>query len=300
MSPPLYEDISQTPRTKPRSALLRAPAAQERRSEDELWQHYMVEKELADRLRHATREERRRLYTSVYEELFRRLPNHPQLTKKIPTQEKLERIEYQLRLLRPWLTSDTTFLEVGAGDCALSFAVARYVTHAYAVDVSETIARAPSTPKNFTLLISDGSNIPVPDGIITLAFSDQLMEHLHPDDALDQLADIYRSLAPGGTYVCVTPNRLTGPHDISRYFEETAAGFHLKEYTMRELIAMFKRVGFKKVVQCVPTARGPRALPNLFSTTCERAFQAIPRAIRARISRGAIAKFLELRIIATK
>ncbi len=42
-----------------------------------LRQHYEVEKELADRLRHATREERRILYGTVYDELYQRVPHHP-------------------------------------------------------------------------------------------------------------------------------------------------------------------------------------------------------------------------------
>jgi predicted SAM-dependent methyltransferase len=51
------------------------------------------------------------------------------------------------------------------------------------------------------------------------------MEHLHPDDAFEQLKQIYTALTPGGLYICTTPNRLTGPHDVSKYFDETAAGF---------------------------------------------------------------------------
>ncbi len=301
MSTPLVESPPQAPSTSaPAEITLRVPSTQEKRSREQLWQHYVVEKELATRLRTATRNERGHLYASAYEELFKRVPDHPQLNKKSSPEQQADRIRYQLRLLQPWLTPQTTFLEIGAGDCALSFAVAPFVTHAYAVDVSETITRAATTPKNFTLLLSKGSDIPLPGGRITLAYSNQLMEHLHPEDAMDQLADIYRSLAVGGTYLCVTPNRLTGPHDISRYFDETATGFHLKEYTSRELIAIFERVGFRTAHQCVITNRGPVSLPNRLWGACERTFESIPRRLRARVSRGAIAKLFELRIVAVK
>jgi SAM-dependent methyltransferase len=301
MATPLVDSIPEAHSTTSRTGIvLRAPSAREKRSPEQLWQHYVVEKELATRLRMATQNERAHLYASAYEELFKRVPDHPQLTRKTSPEQQAGRIRYQLRLLQPWLTPQTTFLEIGAGDCALSFAVAPLVTHAYAVDVSETITRAAATPKNFTLLLSKGTNIPLPEGRITLAYSNQLMEHLHPDDALDQLADIYRSLALGGTYVCVTPNRLTGPHDISRYFDETATGFHLKEYTSRELIAMFERVGFRTAHQCVMTNRGPVSMPNSLWRTCERTFESIPRGVRVRVSRGTIAKLFELRIVAVK
>ena len=61
------------------------------------------------------------------------------------------------------------------------------------------------------------------------------MEHLHPDDALEQLQNIYSALVPGGIYLCITPNRLSGPQDVSRDFDMVATGFHLKEYTISEL-----------------------------------------------------------------
>jgi hypothetical protein len=54
-------------------------------------------------------------------------------------------------------------------------------------------------------------------------------------------------LVPGGAYICVTPNRLSGPHDISRYFDKVATGFHMKEYSIRELEATFRKAGFADV-----------------------------------------------------
>ena len=39
------------------------------------------------------------------------------------------------------------------------------------------------------------------------------------------LANLYRALKPGAVYVCITPNRLSGPHDISLYFDSVATGF---------------------------------------------------------------------------
>ena len=46
------------------------PRRIERRRPALLRQHYEVERELADRLRHATREQRRSLYGLVYDELY--------------------------------------------------------------------------------------------------------------------------------------------------------------------------------------------------------------------------------------
>jgi hypothetical protein len=56
-----------------------------------------------------------------------------------------------------------------------------------------------------------------------------------------------RALKPGGRYLVVTPNRLSGPHDISRAFDDVARGFHLKEYTYGELSRALRQAGFRRV-----------------------------------------------------
>jgi SAM-dependent methyltransferase len=179
-------------------------------------------------------------------------------------------------------------------------ALAEKVAHVYAIDVSAAITRA-TRPENFTLVLSDGTSIPVPEGRITVAYSNQLMEHLHPEDALDQLANIYRALAPGGVYICVTPNRLTGPHDISRYFDPVATGFHLKEYTCTELLAMFRHVGFRTVHQCFRKGSTYVRVPGPVARCAERTIERLPlrlqkRASTTRLGRG----LLEIRLVARK
>ena len=52
------------------------------RSPERLRLHYEVERELSDRLRAASAEERATLYGEVYDELFRRVEDHPQLVVK--------------------------------------------------------------------------------------------------------------------------------------------------------------------------------------------------------------------------
>lgn len=280
--------------------LLRSPGPDETRTPEQLWEQYLVEKDLAMKLRRAAKAERAELYSSAYDELFRRVPHHSQLSKKASPAQRARRISLQIALLRPWLTPQTTFLEVGAGDCALSLALAEKVAHVYAIDVSAAIT--PTTlPENFTLVLSDGTSIPVPEGRITVAYSNQLMEHLHPDDALDQLTNIYRALAPDGVYICVTPNRLTGPHDISRYFDTVATGFHLKEYTFTDLSATFRRVGFRTVHQCFRKGSTYVRVPGPLARCAERAIERLPRGLQKRASTTRLVRgLLDLRLIARK
>jgi SAM-dependent methyltransferase len=171
------------------------------------------------------------LYSSVYDEWYQRVPSNPMRSQRQRAEYTRSYVASQLSFLRPVLRRDSTFLEIGAGDCALAFEVAKRVAKVYAIDASDEITRSARRPRNFELVISDGRSVPVPAGSVHVAYSNQLMEHLHPDAALEQVGNVYQAVAPGGSYVCVAPNRINGPHDISQYFDEVATGFHLKEYT---------------------------------------------------------------------
>lgn len=208
---------------------------------------YEIETELASRLRNAPKQERGELYSSLYNELFQRVPHHPQVIRKASVPGQLTPVRQQFRFLQRFLHPEVTYLEIGAGDCALALEIAMNVKQVYAVDVSDEITEDLKLPQNFRLVLTDGCSIPVTEASIDVAYSNQLMEHLHLDDAFEQLENIYRSLARGGVYVCLTPNRLSGPHDISKFFGHTAVGFHLHEYTVAELCELFSKVGFSKI-----------------------------------------------------
>ncbi len=146
----------------------------ETRTREELRQHYEVERELAERLRKATKEECRSLHFEVYDEPSRRVPRH-------------------LREL----------------------------------------------PANLRIVISEGSSIPVPPDSVDVAYSNQLMEQLHA------------APEPGGVYQCITPSRLTGPHNISGEFDREATRFHLKDYTVGDLAALFRGAGCARMRRTV-------------------------------------------------
>jgi SAM-dependent methyltransferase len=266
--------------------MIRRPMKGERRTEGQLRAHYLVERELADRLRNASREERRRLYASVYNELYRRVPHHPQLTQKASPETVRAVVSAQVRILKSFLTPETTFLEVGSGDCALSLEVAKLVKHVYAVDVSDEITKNLRPPANFRLVMSDGCSIPVPRGTVNVAYSNMLMEHLHPNDAFEQLRNIHEALAPGGIYLCVTPNRLSGPHDISICFDDVASGLHLKEYTVGELSELFKKAGFSKVRVHVGARDRYALMPVFPSVASEKLLGVLPDGMRRSLAAG--------------
>ena len=264
--------------------MIKKPGKSDKRTEQELQAHYEIEKKLAKRLRTAPSKERRTLYTELYEELYRRVPNHPQLTQKQSLKKQQKAVEKQMLILEKLLDKSKSFLEVGPGDCALAFHVANYVHQVYAVDVSKTITESANTPENFELLISDGCDIPVANNSVDFVYSNQLMEHLHPDDAFDQLKSIFAALAPDGMYLCVTPSRLNGPHDISKYFDTEATGFHLKEYTITELSNLFKIAGFTKLKLYIRTRSNFIKFPVILAILLESLLKLLPHKLQLTVA----------------
>lgn len=257
----------------------------DRRDAAALRRHYEVERELAGRLRAAGPDQRPVLYREVYDELFRRVPDHPQNVWKEGPEEQASRTEEQMGMLRPFLRPDGVYVEIGCGDGHLARTVAGQVRHAYGVDVSPVIGTDNATPNYTPLYCRDGVTLPLPDASATVVFSNMLLEHLHPQDAVRHVAEVFRVLRPGGVYVCRTPHRFAGPTDISGHFDTQATGFHLKEYTLREMRRLFGAAGF------TPLRLKPRLLnrvvpvPMLAATLLEPLIGCLPHRLRRSLCR---------------
>ncbi|HXH10159.1 MAG TPA: class I SAM-dependent methyltransferase [Alphaproteobacteria bacterium] len=255
------------------------------RTLQQLRNHYEVEKALAQKLKTASREERPQIYATMYQELFAKVPDHPRLTRREDPSAARRRVCRGLKLIQQALQPSTTFLEFGPGDCRFALEVAKYVGQVYAVDISCQIGNSQEIPPNFSFIAYDGYRLALPDQCIDVAFSDQLLEHLHPDDVRLHLQTVGRILKEGGLYIFTTPHRFSGPHDISRRFSDEAEGFHLKEWTYRELIQLLLELGFARL-RGFRFARGsvlPAPLPLM--TALERIFERREKSIQRKIGR---------------
>lgn len=91
-----------------------------------------------------------------------------------------------------------------------------------------------------------------------VAFSDNVLEHLVPEDAQTHLHNIYQNLTPDGQLIIIMPNRLFGPWDITRIkdFSQSgkteAMGGHVNESTHYEMIEALKKAGFSKFSTILP------------------------------------------------
>ena len=216
-------------------------------TDDQVYKMYESEIKHSNRLRIVDSEKRKSLYEKVYEDYYSELPFHPAFKVKKNTDLQKNRLDFQLNKLIPIINKSENFVEIGAGDCALSKKISPYVSKIYALEISETYAsQSNELPSNMEIVIFDGFNFPFEARSIDFIYSNQLIEHLHSDDALEQLKSIFNCLKKGGKHMCITPNRLLGPGDISGHFGNEPIGFHLKEYTDLELRSILKSIGFKK------------------------------------------------------
>jgi SAM-dependent methyltransferase len=252
------------------------------RSRERLLEHFEIERELAARLRTSKPDERSVLYGELYSELFARLPDHPQ--HKVNPAKRRMNTTNQVAFLQPYLSPNAIFVEIGCGDAAVTRSVAPLVHEAVGVDVTSALINHAEAPANFRFVHTRGIDLGLSTDYADVVYSNQLMEHLHPQDARQQLREIYRVIKPNGLYICSTPSRLTGPHDISVYFGYEPTGFHMREYDYGSLAGMFDEVGFRSARAHFSIKGRQLDLPVAPITWIESLVLALPQAIRTRLA----------------
>ncbi|MGY8654522.1 MAG: class I SAM-dependent methyltransferase [Verrucomicrobiia bacterium] len=256
------------------------------RTIEQLRNHFEVERELGQRLLKTPRGERAELFRTMYDELFERVPDHPRLTRRDTEEECARAVAARMSLLRGQLEGVKTFVEIAPGDCRLAYEVCQSVDNVIGVDISNQSGDEgdAEAPDNFQLFVYDGYTLDLPEDSADMAFSYQFLEHLHPEDVPLHFELVQRILRPGGKYIFSTPHRFSGPHDVSRHFSETPEGFHLKEWTHRELVPVIKAAGFRKAHTYRLGKARRSALANAATVGLELGFQCLPRRLRKKLS----------------
>lgn len=256
------------------------------RTLEQVWRHYVVETELARRLKESDAEQRKRLLSTMYDELFSQVPDHPRLTRRNSEQLTEQANRVKEGLFGRFLTSDRVALEIAPGDCRFAAKVAPRVKKLFGLDISDQRESGRSWPSNFSLITYDGESVyGISPGSIDVAYSDQLLEHLHPEDTAAHLRLVHSLLKPGGQYIIVTPHAATGPWDVSRFFSDEPEGFHLKEWTYSELKVYLTRAGYVRVKALYKKKRLVVSVPMGVYESVERMLSSLPRSIQRIVAR---------------
>ncbi len=214
------------------------------RTFEQIKRHYEVEKSIAGKLKRAKREERKAIFSVMYDELFAKVTDHPRLSKRENEQKVRASNRQKLPLVKKHLSDFTVFLEFGSGGCHFASEVCKHVKQVYAVDISDQRGELFNAESNFELIVYDGYNLDMEDSSVDVVFSDQLIEHLFDGDVEDHFKLVKRILRDKGLYIFRSPHAFFGPQDISKYFSDEPEGFHLKEWTYSEIEKILKKLNF--------------------------------------------------------
>jgi 2-polyprenyl-3-methyl-5-hydroxy-6-metoxy-1,4-benzoquinol methylase len=216
--------------------------------------HWELEEALTKRLRNSTPENRWHTFAECYSRLYGELD----WLNAAVGQDRAESpqgayLEWRNQLGPP----PKRIYEIGAGkgELILYLAEQGFICRAAEITTERGEQVAGHTHERLSWSVSDGVHLTrfEPAGNYDAVVSDQVLEHLHPDDLTDHLQSVYDLLRLGGSYVFRTPHRFTGPHDISRLFGyRQAGGMHLKEYTFAELVDRLEVVGFTRIQYVLP------------------------------------------------
>lgn len=219
--------------------------------------HWDLERALTRQLLDSAPEDRWATFERCYTTLYRELPwlysGQPQ---KLAAQE----LEAKHGYWRYWIgPSPRKVYEVGSGRGELIACLAHFGYECRATEITrERGERWVNEMPNLTWGTTDGVHLArfEPANTYNVVISDQVIEHLHPDDLAEHFRGALKILKPGGRYVFRTPHVHDGPSDVSRFFGcDKPQGMHLREYTYRELAATMRRAGFRSVRTWTPRPR---------------------------------------------
>ncbi|TKJ42536.1 SAM-dependent methyltransferase [candidate division LCP-89 bacterium B3_LCP] len=217
-------------------------------TEEMVLDHWELEKNLTEELLASDSENRWEVFDRCYTELYSQIE---WLNRYV---DKDDSRDYEVRFSN-WLhvigEPPQKIYEVGSGKAGLISFLAQRGFECKATEV--TIERGQSYADvipNLHWGISDGIHLGEfePAGQYEVVISNQVIEHLHPDDVRKHFIGSYAILKKGGRYIFSVPHQCAGPADISSIFGcNEPRGMHLHEYTYGELANICKDAGFSDI-----------------------------------------------------
>jgi ubiquinone/menaquinone biosynthesis C-methylase UbiE len=208
-------------------------------------EQFELERRIRRRILDSDRSTRAAVVSGAYAELFTNFPDHDVFTDVPERREQLGR--RCAAMIRPFAERGARILEVGCGRGDVITELARSGFTCIGIDPSAHMLDLSGREGGPQVRSGPADELEFPDRSFDIVFSQQVLEHLHPEDVPRHFGEAFRVLRPGGQLIVETPNRRTGPQDISRGFVPVAEGLHLKEWSFSELIDEFARAGFVRV-----------------------------------------------------
>jgi len=171
-----------------------------------------------------------------------------------------------VKTLRPELEG-RSILDVGCGSGAFLFSCTRNIEHRELMGLDVFAKDLAVAEKNLKFKRSDVVNFEL-DRPFDVAVTDNVYEHIAPQDVDQHLQSIRAALNPGGNVIILTPHRAFGPWDVTRIIDNSntgwteARGTHINEVSYGELVTKLRSNGFDDVRTIPPKVRlGYRSNP---------------------------------------
>lgn len=227
----------------------------------------LLEIEYAKRLRTSTKNERRKLVPEAYNAVHRL-----KSAGVTPQERTLGTSRRIVEALVSLCNRDERILEVGCGRGYTALKLAPYVRSIVGIDACEAdieeakklLCENRITNVEILRILADSVSELTTHEYFDKIISIDTLEHLHPEDYLDHLRGSYEILRPGGYYIAIGPNRLTGPHDVTKLIDPDATeaiGFHLNEFSYGDMVRDMMDIGFRNL-------RSPLPIWHLLPTLC--------------------------------
>lgn len=268
-------------------------------TEEMVLHHWTLERRLTNELLSSDPEHRWQVFERCYAALYSELRWLNDLTGAASQGSGVDEADDWCRLIG---APPKRIYEVGSGTGRLVAALADRGYDCTATEITrERGARWTAARQSLRWTDSDGVHLDrfeLPDSFDAV-ISDQVIEHLHPDDLVAHFRGAYAILKRGGRYAFATPHAFEGPFDVSRVFgSDHPQGMHLKEYTYSELRSALRDAGFASIATSfrlphVVRARcggRPYPIPSrtyfVYLHCLERVVAQLPRRARRQAARA--------------
>ena len=264
----------------------------------------------AKRLRECNAHERKMLYFEAYSVVSKL--GAKEFSSDNPEKRTAGTSKELVQLLSHMVDKEQRVLEIGCGRGYTCLKLAPYIKSMVGIEVSESAIieskklLSKNKIKNVEIRRTSATELKnnFNNNEFDSCISIELIEHLHPEDAKEHLKQVFLVLKPGGKYIINMPNRLSGPHDITKEEfpdEKEALGFHLNESTYEEMINIMKSIGFYRFKAFYPlklSKKGVRPLiaPCQLGIACEIFYKNIPNLFRHSL----LEKLIPINIVAYK
>jgi SAM-dependent methyltransferase len=222
-------------------------------TEEMILQHWDLEKELTRELWESTPENRWEIFERAYTRLYSEIDFLNQLVV-----DSIDRSEKYKTWAEAIGSKPKKIYEIGSGKGGLILYLSKCEFECKGTEITKERGEGQLDNYSSSYLSwgnSDGINLEQfePSNYYDVVLSNQVIEHLHPDDLQTHFQSVYSILNENGRYIFSTPHCHTGPHDISSVFKyDKPIGMHLKEYTYKELIEPLTVAGFKNISYVMP------------------------------------------------